>query len=118
MQRDGKLWTQLCRSIDVSSRRGFHVEVDIEHDVALFRLDGIVYGVSNICTHKREAEICNGAIENGTVTCPLHGWMYDIRTGMKTGEAEAPEDAVITLGRGLQSYPILEHADYVWTILD
>ena len=114
---DGVVWTQLCRSIEVSARHGFRVEVDIEHDIALFRLDGKVYGVDNVCTHKREPEICNGAIEGDVVTCPVHFHMFNIKTGLREWRMENGELRIESV-RGLKTYQVMEKNDYVWGRLE
>ena len=33
-----------------------------------------------MCLH-RGGPLCEGFIENNVVTCPWHGWSYEIRTG-------------------------------------
>lgn len=49
--------------------------------VALFRLDDEFYALDNLCLH-RGGPICDGPIDaRGNVTCPWHGWSYEIRTG-------------------------------------
>lgn len=104
--RNGREWTRICRSVEVSERHGMHVDVDIEHDLALFRIDGAVYCVSNICPHKRSPVIYDGHIEAGVVTCPLHGWRYDVRTGCRdTGNS------------ALKTYEVLESDGWVYVIL-
>lgn len=103
---DGKEWVRVCRSIDVTERRGFRVDLDIEHDLALFRVNGTVYCVTNICPHKREALIYDGYIENGTVTCPMHAWRFDICTGNNLGA-----------GGGLNTYAVREETDGIWVLL-
>lgn len=106
IELDGRQWTRLCKSIEVSSRHGFRVEVDIEHDLALFRVDGVVYCVSNVCPHKRIPVIYDGHIEQGIVTCPMHGWRYDVCTGKRdTGNS------------ALQRYVVMEHNGWVYVIL-
>ncbi|HLP27876.1 MAG TPA: Rieske (2Fe-2S) protein [Candidatus Didemnitutus sp.] len=100
---DGTEWSRLCRSIDVTERHGFRVELDIEHDLALFRVNGIVRCVTNICPHKRIALIYDGYIEDGTVTCPMHAWRFDICTGANTSG-----------GGGLKTYEVREDAGWVW----
>ena len=102
---DGIEWLRLCRSIDVQARRGFHVEVDIELDLALFRVDGIVRCVTNVCPHKRIALIYDGFVENGTITCPMHAWQFDICTGLNTAGSG-----------GLKTYEVRERDEYVWLV--
>lgn len=59
---------------------GHFVTVDGRH-VALFRLGDDFHAIDNLCLH-RAGPLCDGAIDDrGVVTCPWHGWSYDIRTG-------------------------------------
>lgn len=96
-------YVEVCRSIDVVERRGYRVEVDIEHDIALFRVDGVVYAVTNICPHKREALIYDGFVDSGTVTCPAHAWRFEICTGRN-----------VSGGGGLRTYSVIERDGFVW----
>lgn len=50
------------------------------HPVALFNVDGMYHAVSNVCLH-RGGPIGEGTLDGTTVTCPLHGWQYDVRSG-------------------------------------
>lgn len=51
-----------------------------ERVVALFNCDGTLYALDGICPHQGgplgEGELCGA-----TVTCPWHGWQFDVRTG-------------------------------------
>ena len=51
--------------------------------IALFNLDGSLYALSNVCLH-RGGPIGEGELDGTVVTCPLHGWEYDVRTGSNT----------------------------------
>jgi nitrite reductase/ring-hydroxylating ferredoxin subunit len=48
--------------------------------VAVIRIDGKFYGLEADCKHMK-ASIARGKIEGHTITCPAHGWQYDIKTG-------------------------------------
>ena len=49
--------------------------------VALFRLGDEFFALDNMCLH-RGGPICEGPIDaQDVVTCPWHGWSYEIRTG-------------------------------------
>lgn len=51
-------------------------------DLALCRDDdGVYYALSNRCPH-RLGQIGDGHVENGRAICPLHGWDFDLRTGI------------------------------------
>ena len=49
--------------------------------VAIFRLDEGYFAIDNLCLHQA-GPLCDGPVEAGVVTCPWHGWSYDIRTGI------------------------------------
>ena len=71
------------------------VRIINEHEIAIFHLDNAVYAVSNICTHQHSPVIAEGIVQAETVTCPLHGWCYDLKTGNLVGG-----------GGGLESYRV------------
>lgn len=50
-------------------------------DVAVFKVDSEVFALSNICPHQHTTSIYDGFVENGYVTCPIHGWMFNLKTG-------------------------------------
>ncbi len=56
------------------------VVVVLGHPVALFNVDGAFYAVSNVCLH-RGGPVGEGSLDGPIVTCPNHGWEYDVRTG-------------------------------------
>ena len=49
-------------------------------EVAVLNLDGKFHAFENVCPHMG-GPVGEGIIENGVVTCPLHGWNFDITTG-------------------------------------
>ena len=56
-----------------------------ETRVAVFRIDGAFFAISDICTHAF-ALLSEGFCEHGTVECPLHQARFDIRTGKALDE--------------------------------
>ena len=60
----------------------------LARNVAVFRLQGTLYGLEADCKHMR-ASIAHGAIEGTIITCPAHGWRYDITTGECLNESWA-----------------------------
>src|SRR2546427_50148 len=46
----------------------------------LFNVEGRFFAVSNVCLH-RGGPIGEGMLDDAVVTCPNHGWEYDVRTG-------------------------------------
>jgi ferredoxin-nitrite reductase len=49
-------------------------------EMAVFRSNGQLYGVQNICPHEG-GQLCKGWIEDGEVVCPLHGYKFNLKTG-------------------------------------
>ena len=49
-------------------------------DVALFRRGDEFFAIGNECAHKG-GNLCDGHVEGDIVTCPLHGWEFDLRSG-------------------------------------
>jgi nitrite reductase/ring-hydroxylating ferredoxin subunit len=48
--------------------------------IALANVAGLVYAISNTCLH-RGGPLGEGQLEGKVVTCPWHGWQYDVTTG-------------------------------------
>ncbi len=48
--------------------------------VAVFNVDGLLFGVDARCTHVG-GPLDRGSVTGTTVTCPLHGSQFDLRTG-------------------------------------
>ena len=51
--------------------------------VALFNVEGEFYALDNSCLH-RGGPIGEGSVSGRIVTCPWHGWQYDVTTGRAT----------------------------------
>ena len=49
-------------------------------EVALFNVDGEFFATNNICLH-RGGPLGEGFLDGDTVTCPWHGWRYNVKTG-------------------------------------
>jgi len=48
--------------------------------IALANVGGKFYAINNICLH-RGGPLGQGVVEGSIVTCPWHGWQYDVTTG-------------------------------------
>jgi len=48
--------------------------------VALFNVDGTFHALDGICPHQG-GPLGKGCLENAIVTCPWHGWQFDVRSG-------------------------------------
>lgn len=75
-------FVRVAKTADVPPGSGRVVVVQ-GHPVALFNVDGRFYALSNVCLH-RGGPVGEGELDGTIVTCPLHGWEYDVRTGSNT----------------------------------
>jgi nitrite reductase (NADH) small subunit len=48
--------------------------------VALANVDGKFFAINNTCLH-RGGPLGEGSLQDKIVTCPWHGWEYDVTTG-------------------------------------
>lgn len=48
--------------------------------LALFNIDGNFYAIDNTCLH-RGGPLGEGELEGSIVTCPWHGWQFDVKSG-------------------------------------
>lgn len=89
-----KEYSFVCIEEDLKESEGQRFYVN-DTDVAMFKVEGRIYAVSNICPHQQASKIYKGFIENRCVVCPLHGWTFSLETGKLHNGS-----------RGLDSYPI------------
>ena len=51
--------------------------------VALFRSNGELHALDGMCAHQG-GPIADGFVQDKCVTCPWHGWQYELETGIQT----------------------------------
>ncbi len=49
--------------------------------IAVWNINGAFHAYENVCPH-RGGPVGEGDVEGNVVTCPWHGWTYDITTGI------------------------------------
>ena len=72
--------------------------------IALARVGDAVHAVNDLCAH-RGGPLSDGRLSGTRLACPLHGWMYDVRTGQCT----FPRN-----GASVPSYPVRIDGNDVW----
>ena len=86
------------RAADVPLFEGRSVSL-AGHRVAIFRLaDGFV-ALDAACPHAG-GPLSDGIVADRCVTCPLHGWRFDLRTGAPAGGGA---------GAGVAVHEVAEH---------
>ena len=73
------MFVTVARLGEIAPGTGRQVTVG-ERWVGLFNLNGEYHAIDNVCLH-RGGPLCEGPISGTVVTCPWHGWQYDVRTG-------------------------------------
>jgi nitrite reductase (NADH) small subunit len=48
--------------------------------VALYNVDGEFFALDGVCPHQG-GPLGRGCLSGAIVTCPWHGWQFDVRTG-------------------------------------
>ena len=48
--------------------------------IALYNVDGTLYATANTCAH-RGGPLGEGELDRTTITCPWHGFQYDVASG-------------------------------------
>jgi nitrite reductase (NADH) small subunit/3-phenylpropionate/trans-cinnamate dioxygenase ferredoxin subunit len=63
--------------------------------IALANVGGQFHALSNTCLH-RGGPLGQGSLQGNMVTCPWHGWSFDVISGKVSGSQSA----------GVASYPV------------
>ena len=69
----------VARIGDIPSGSGKQVTVN-DRWVGLFHLNGQYHALDNVCLH-RGGPLSDGLVSGCIVTCPWHGWQYDLTSG-------------------------------------
>jgi nitrite reductase (NADH) small subunit len=51
-----------------------------ERELALFNVDGVFHATQSECLHLK-GPLGHGELDGCVITCPWHGWQYDVGTG-------------------------------------
>jgi biphenyl 2,3-dioxygenase ferredoxin subunit len=74
-----------CRTVSARGRK-----------IALYNVDGRIYATADACADQGYSLGTFGTLNGAVVTCGLHYWEYDVRTG----------DSVDGMDEHLETYPV------------
>jgi nitrite reductase (NADH) small subunit/3-phenylpropionate/trans-cinnamate dioxygenase ferredoxin subunit len=74
-------FVRVARVEEVPPGTGRLVMGPFEKPMALFNAGGAFYAVNYICPHMG-GPLGEGKLEGCVVSCPWHGWTFDVRTGL------------------------------------
>ncbi len=93
--------------IEIPEGRGLCVRVG-ELEIGLYRVGEGYFAMDNVCPHAGYP-LCDGELEDSTIMCPGHGWVFDVQTGLAPGEVEETP---------LVRYPVRIEGDDLWIDVD
>jgi nitrite reductase (NADH) small subunit len=95
-------FVKIAKTVDVPA--GTIREYQVEgRAVALANIEGQYHAINNLCVH-RGGPLADGPLEGAVVTCPWHGWQYDVRTG-RVGQSPTV---------GVDCYPVEVRGDDIF----
>jgi nitrite reductase (NADH) small subunit len=72
-------WITVAQLSDIPVGTGKEVVAEGQI-VALFNIDGQIHAMDGICPHAG-GPVGTGIVEGCVVTCPWHGWQFDVTSG-------------------------------------
>jgi toluene monooxygenase system ferredoxin subunit len=90
----------VCRVADVPENTLKECEAEGGLKLVVANAGGEFYGFQAQCPHQ-DVPLCEGLFDGSTLTCHMHLWQWDVRTGAPQGIAEAP----------LERYPLVREGD-------
>jgi len=75
-------WTRITEVENVPPKEGRAVNVGGQ-EIAIFNLGDRFTAIENECPHQG-GPLCDGIVSGTTIVCPLHGWRFDLDTGLAT----------------------------------
>jgi toluene monooxygenase system ferredoxin subunit len=93
----------VCRVAEVAPNGLKECAIEGGLKLVVANAGGEFFGYQAMCPHQ-DVALCEGLFDGSTLTCHMHLWQWDIRTGAALGLAEAP----------LQRYPLALEGDAVY----
>ena len=77
-------WYKITEIENIPAMGSRKVEIG-EIEIAIFKTrDGSIFAINNICPHKK-GKLSEGLVHEHIVTCPLHNWNIDLKSGEALG---------------------------------
>jgi phenylpropionate dioxygenase-like ring-hydroxylating dioxygenase large terminal subunit len=108
-------WYPVAWASDLSTRP-YHVTVCGQPTV-LMNDGGKLYALHDRCPH-RGVKLSEGKQEfPGTVSCPYHGWTFELGSGRLCAAIPDGPDSPIVGRVGVRTYPVQEHLGIAWLFI-
>ena len=99
-------FVKVLQASEIEEGKGKVVRVE-GRTLAMFKIGDEIFAMDNYCLH-RGGPLGEGSLKDHGVTCPWHGWSYDVRTGAFN---------VITALK-VKTYPVRQEGDSVFVEFD
>jgi nitrite reductase/ring-hydroxylating ferredoxin subunit len=70
----------VAKASEIQPGSGTVVDVD-GNSIAVWNVGGNFFAFQNVCPH-RGGPVGEGELEGNVITCPWHGWSFDLTTGV------------------------------------
>ena len=84
-------FVRVTAAADVKPGQGIVAEANGK-TLAVFNVDGTIHAINNTCCH-REGPLGEGELDGDIVTCPWHGWRFNVTTGACMNNPSAQVEA-------------------------
>ena len=91
----------VANTTELTAGTGIVAEINGK-SLAVFNVNGTFHVIDNTCVH-RGGPLGEGDLEGEVVTCPWHGWEYNVKTGVSVNNPSAC----------VASYPVVVEGDEV-----
>ena len=93
----------VCRVADVPENGLKECEAEGGLKLVVANAGDEFFGFQAVCPHQ-DVPLCEGLFDGSTLTCHMHLWQWDVRTGAPLGIAETP----------LERYPLAREGDALY----
>src|SRR5262245_9442668 len=95
-------FVRVASASDIPAGQGRMFELN-GRQVAVFNVGGKFHAIDNVCLHQG-GPLAEGELDGCIVTCPWHGWTYDVTSGLSPDE---PDSRVQCFGVKLENGEVL-----------
>jgi phenylpropionate dioxygenase-like ring-hydroxylating dioxygenase large terminal subunit len=106
-------WHVVCRAEQVQEGKPFAARL-LDEDIVLWRIGDQLMAWQDLCIH-RGTKLSLGKVEDGTLTCPYHGWVYN--TEGKCVRIPAHPEQIPPIRARVKPYKAKIVYDWVWVSL-
>jgi nitrite reductase/ring-hydroxylating ferredoxin subunit len=99
-------WYKVCREDELSPGNAASISL-FARPFAVFNVDGTLHGLNGACSHMK-ANLAAGDLQERIVQCRMHGWEFDVTTGVCLTVPEMD----------LETYPVKVEEGAVWIGVD